>query len=448
MKKYFILLITLICLSTVKVFAQNSAYTENDIVWQENFDGTSLNLKDWNFEFHKPGWVNNELQSYGDSKENTYVKDGMLVIQPLKKGKSYTSGRINTLGKHEFLYGRFEARLKVPKGKGFLPAFWMMPADESHYGQWPKCGEIDIMEVLGDQIKKNHGTIHFGEPHEQKQGIINLTKGNFADDFHIFAVEWDPEEMRFYVDDKMYYKVNDWFTKKPGIDREPFPAPFDQKFYIILNVAVGGSWPGNPDSSTKFDESAQMLVDYVKVYQKKSYTLKNPKPAKADSSSKEDLSKPIKNGSFNNSLSYFEVYTFDTAKTNPSIKKENGNSFFVIDISKTGTMDWHIQLMQRNILLEKGKKYKISFKAKGSEPRTIMYALQRDGSKDNNWIPYSSTQHIKLTTEYQTFETVFTMNSTTDPKTMLSISMGAVANKVINKSHLVYIDDIELVEVK
>ena len=171
--------------------------------------------------------------------------------------------------------------------------------------------------------------------------------------------------MRFYVDDKMYYKVSDWFTKKPGMDKEPFPAPFDQKFYLILNVAVGGSWPGNPDSSTKFDESAQMVVDYVKVYQKKTYnTIKTEKRI-----DEEDLKKPVKNGSFNNKLSYFEVYTFDTAKTEPSVKTENGNSFFVIDIAKTGTMDWHIQLMQRNILLEKGKKYKISFKAKSSQPR-------------------------------------------------------------------------------
>lgn len=442
MKKFFILFLSFFCLNSFIIFAQKSTYTDKDLVWQENFDGNSLNLKDWNFETHQPGWVNNELQSYGTSSENTYVKDGMLIIQPLKKGKSYTSGRINTLGKHEFLYGRFEARLKVPEGKGFLPAFWMMPADESFYGQWPKCGEIDIMEVLGDQIKKNHGTIHFGEPHTQKQGILNLTKGNFSDEFHVFAVEWDPGEMRFYVDDKMYYKVSDWFTKKPGMDKEPFPAPFDQKFYLILNVAVGGSWPGNPDSSTKFDESAQMVVDYVKVYQKKTYnTIKTEKRI-----DEEDLKKPVKNGSFNNKLSYFEVYTFDTAKTEPSVKTENGNSFFVIDIAKTGTMDWHIQLMQRNILLEKGKKYKISFKAKSSQPRKIMYALQRDGSKDNNWIPYSSTQHINLTTEYQTFETTFTMNNATDAKTMLSISMGAVANKVINKSHLVYIDDIELVE--
>ena len=146
-------------LSAVCAFAQGkpSEYTDADLVWKEDFNGKKLNSKDWNFEFHEPGWVNAELQSYGNSSKNTYIKDGCLVIQAIKTEKKdgsieYTSGRINTQGKHTFTYGRFEARLRVPKGKGFLPAFWMMPDDESLYGQWPKCGEIDIMEVLGDDV--------------------------------------------------------------------------------------------------------------------------------------------------------------------------------------------------------------------------------------------------------------------------------------------------------
>ena len=129
---------------------KSSIYSDDDLVWMDDFDGKKLNSKNWNYEIHEPGWVNNELQSYVESSKNTYVKDGYLIIQAIKNGSKYTSGRINTAGKHEFTYGRFEARLKVPKGQGFLPAFWMMPADESFYGQWPKCGEIDIMEVLGN----------------------------------------------------------------------------------------------------------------------------------------------------------------------------------------------------------------------------------------------------------------------------------------------------------
>ena len=138
--------------------------------WSDDFNGTELNREDWNVETHKKGWVNDELQAYVDSTDNIKVQDGNLVIQPIKTvdqdgNASYTSGRINTQGKHDFKYGYFECRAKVPTGKGYLPAFWMMPTDENLYGQWPKCGEIDIMEVMGQETNKAYGTIHYGEPH-------------------------------------------------------------------------------------------------------------------------------------------------------------------------------------------------------------------------------------------------------------------------------------------
>lgn len=264
----------------------NQAYK---LVWEDNFEGDTLNLDNWSYETHEPGWVNAELQEYVVSEENTYVRDGLLYIRPTQRldeagnaiyeerdGKRYKtcfSGRINTLGKHEFQYGRFEARAKVPKGKGFLPAFWMMPADEDHYGQWPKCGEIDIMEVLGDKLSRTYGTLHFGEPHTQSQGYYDLPDGaaDFGSDFHVFACEWDPSEFRFYVDDEMFFTANDWFTKRPGEEEAPYPAPYDQPFYIILNLAVGGSWVGYPEDDAVFGEDAQFVIDYVKVYAKDSY---------------------------------------------------------------------------------------------------------------------------------------------------------------------------------
>ena len=189
-------------------FAQTS-YSESDLVWKDDFDGNSLNLDDWNYEYHEPGWVNNELQEYVDSKENIYVKDGNLVIQAVQKkargGKtSYTSGRINTRGKHDFKYGRIEARIKFPSGKGFLPAFWMMPTEENLYGQWPKCGEIDIAEVLGDRTEEIYGTLHYGEPHKESQGKAAAQGKSFSDDWHIVACEWEPGVIRFYADGKMY----------------------------------------------------------------------------------------------------------------------------------------------------------------------------------------------------------------------------------------------------
>ena len=724
-----------------------SNYTDADLVWQDDFNGKKLNAKDWNFEFHQPGWVNNELQAYGNSPKNTYVKDGCLVIQPLKTANkdgtfSYTSGRVNTQGKHVFTYGRIEARIKMPKGQGYLPAFWMMPDDESFYGQWPKCGEIDIMEILGHDPSTMYGTIHFGEPHNESQGTITLDKSNFSDDFHVVAVEWEPGEIRWYCDGVNFKTVNDWYTRRQGFDDVTFPAPFDQPFYIIFNVAVGGNWPGYPDETTGFGEEAQMKVDYVKVYQKKEYNddidkpeapkvevtadgsgnmvspkeekwgflnfqggsatysakngnidikpitdgpvlhaiqvVQGPMPlvkggiyrysfdASADEArtivacisapnngwirylpdatieigpqkkhfswefkmlefsdptariefncgnqnslspihisnvrlekigevdlsaaglnllpdgnmihngqfqegrgrlahwkidnkinaevkvtndngrrelmvtcpagmtsfsdvtvSQDGFALPqgkqyilrfdayasknckiavqlgkfkefpalttkkahfeylitipktneysfemllansgatvfvdnvslkenscLLNGNFNSGMAAWELYAHQNAAVSSDIEDIDGNKQAVVSINNTGNMDWMTQLKQTGILLEKGKKYHVSMKAKSDMDRTIMWALQRDGSKDDNWIPYSGTLKMNVTNEYQTFEHTFTMANATDSAVIFTISMGAVDGKQLNKAHKVYIDDVVVEEAK
>ena len=245
------------------------------LVWHDEFDGDELDATNWAGEYHRPGWVNNELQTYVVDGENYYVEDGDLVIQPLTgtndNGRAfYTSGRINTYHLHAFTYGRVEARIRVPQGQGFLPAFWMMSDDES-YGSWPKSGEIDIMEILGSDTDTLYGTLHYGNPHLQNQGIYDLSSGDFATEYHVFAVEWEPGEIRWYCDDTCYYTTNYWYSAMDGQEPNEYPAPFNQPFYIILNVAVGGNWPGDPDETTLFDESAQMRVDYVRVFQRDAY---------------------------------------------------------------------------------------------------------------------------------------------------------------------------------
>lgn len=741
------LLGTLLLGSAIYAQGKPSQYTAADLVWQEDFEGKKLSTKDWNYEFHNPGWVNNELQSYGSSAKNTYLKDGCLVIQPVKTANrdgtfSYTSGRINTQGKHSFTYGRFEAKIKMPKGQGFLPAFWMMPEDESFYGQWPKCGEIDIMEILGNDPRTMYGTIHYGEPHNEQQGKLKISEGNFSDSFHEVAVEWEPGEIRFYCDGINYHTVNDWYTRRPGFDDVTFPAPFDQPFYIIFNVAVGGDWPGYPDSTTNFDERAQMQVDYVKVYQKKEYNEDVEKPlaavspavtdssgnmissdekkwsflnfeggkaeysakggnleikpladgpvlhaiqvvqgplslargsayrlsfdASADSertiiscisapnqgwiryladekitltkqkkhfsrdfkmtdnsdpaarlefncgnqgslasvhisnirlektgeansadsglnllpdgnyihngqfqegkdrlanwkvqnknkaqvrvtndngrrelsvtnpasvSGLEDLivmqdglklqkgksyiirfdaygtkackmgvrignlrespaltakkahfeylftaadtqsysldlllaaadtgifvdnvslkeNSVLLNGNFENGMTAWELYAHQNAKSKVEITENSGKKEAEVFIEKTGNMDWMIQLKQNGLSLEKGKKYNVKFNAKSDLDRTIMWACQRDGSKDDNWIPYSGTLKINVKKDFQTFEHTFTMSNASDNAVIFTISMGAVNDKQINKAHTVVISDIEISEVK
>ena len=246
-----------------------------NLLWADEFDGDTLNEAIWNRELREPGWTNNELQEYTDSEDNIYVENGCLVLRALREDRNgtpyYTSGKVNSQNNAQFQYGRVEVRARVPEGQGLWPAIWMMPQDESLYGQWPKCGEIDIMEVLCNDTTTSYSTIHYGEPHAEQQGIFYLDSGSFSSDFHVWAVEWEPGEIRWYCDDVCYYSTSYWYSAMDGQEPNEYPAPFNQPFYIILNVAVGGNWPGDPDETTLFDESAQMRVDYVRVFQRDAY---------------------------------------------------------------------------------------------------------------------------------------------------------------------------------
>ncbi len=237
------------------------------LVWQDEFDGDTIDSSKWNLEVHgRP--ANNELQYYSDFPENAFIEDGNLVIQAIKLeeryiGRDYMSARMNTVAKASFTYGRFEMRAKLPEGQGIWPAFWMLPT-QAKYGGWPSGGEIDIMELLGHEPNKVHGSLHWKneDGHEFTTADYVLPEGTFSSDFHTFAVEWEEDEIRWYVDDILFKSDTKWEHRL-----HPFPAPFDQEFYLILNVAVGGNWPGAPDETTVFPQ--QMVVDYVCVYEKR-----------------------------------------------------------------------------------------------------------------------------------------------------------------------------------
>ena len=248
------------------------SYEGYHLMFEDDFDSPALDRTCWNVELHPPGWVNEELQEYVDNDEVIKLENGNLLLRAVKTlGKdgsvSYTSGRVSTQWKRDFTCGIFEARLKVPQGKGLLPAFWLMTTDEDKYGQWPVCGELDIMEVLGDQTNKNHGTLHYGLPHEQTQGTVTLATGDFSQGFHDFAVKWEPGSIRWYVDGAEFFHAEHWFSAGADGNKAPFPAPFDHDMYLILNLAVGGSWVGYPDETTGFDR-AVLEADHVRVYQK------------------------------------------------------------------------------------------------------------------------------------------------------------------------------------
>lgn len=239
------------------------------LVWSEEFEGESLDPDVWFMEtgdgsqYGIPGWGNNELQWY--LPENAAIENGVLVItakEESRNGFAYTSARIHTRDRVAVRYGRIEARIRLPKGQGAWPAFWMLPQDDV-YGTWAASGEIDILESvnLSDEDNTIHGTIHFGDrwPRNAFAGESYSPPNSVVNEFHVYAVEWDVEEIRWFVDDHMYAVQNVWSTASAD-----FPAPFDQRFYILLNLAIGGKWPGAPDESTVF--LLRFEIDYVRVY--------------------------------------------------------------------------------------------------------------------------------------------------------------------------------------
>lgn len=343
-------------------------------------------------ELHEKGWVNSEWQEYVDSDKNIQVKDGKLLIKPVETvnadgTRSYTSGRINTQGKHDFKYGYFECRAKVPTGKGYLPAFWMMPTDENLYGQWPKCGEIDIMEVMGQETNKAYGTIHYGEPHDQSQGTCTVdVKNNFADQYHTYACDWEPGKITWYIDGVKFHEESDWFSAKSGQGEVAYPAPFDQPFYMILNLAVGGSWVGYPDDSTTYADQ-QFAVDYVKVYQKDSYDENVEKPVKNVILREPDTTgNYINNGDFSiaENLSDDKNWKFLTTLDGDG-KAEIKNHEMVISTVNMGTADYSIQLVQPDVPLQKGGTYKVTFDAYADEARTMIADIS---GPDHNYTRY------------------------------------------------------------
>jgi len=246
------------------------SYDSWNLVWSDEFNQTQGSAPDstrWGYDTGGKGWGNHELEYYTSSTNNVRIEDDNLVIEARKEifgGRNYTSARLQTKGKWSWTYGRIEARIKVPRGQGFWPAFWMLGTNIDSVG-WPTCGEIDITENLGREPSLIHGTVH-GPGYSGVGGIgghFELPGGAaFADDFHVFAIECETNRIRWFVDDQPYFTVTP-ASLPPGTQ-----WVFNQPKYLLLNLAVGGGWPGNPNATTTFPQ--RMLVDYVRVYAKTS----------------------------------------------------------------------------------------------------------------------------------------------------------------------------------
>ncbi|HET6175712.1 MAG TPA: glycoside hydrolase family 16 protein [Candidatus Sulfotelmatobacter sp.] len=252
-----------------------AASSEWTLVWSDEFNGpngSAVDSSKWASETGGGGWGNDELEYYTTRPQNAYLQDGNLVIKVLQEKytgsdgvtRNYTSARLKTQGKFTQANGRFEARIKIPRGQGIWPAFWML-GDDIDKGGWPTSGEIDIMENIGKEPALVHGTIH-GPGYSGANGIgasyVLPSKQPFADDFHVYAVEWEPSAIRFYVDKDLYT------TRVPSDLPQNAKWVYDHPFFLLLNVAVGGGWPGSPDATTVFPQT--MLVDYVRVFRRSS----------------------------------------------------------------------------------------------------------------------------------------------------------------------------------
>lgn len=254
-------------LATSASFAQEPDWK---LVWSDEFNGEFLDYSKWEIEVNAFGGGNHELQLYTDLPKNVRVEGGHLVLEAHKERadiagtvRDYSSGRIRSKRRGDWTYGKFEMRAKLPSGQGVWPAFWMMPTDHV-YGTWASSGEIDIMEFKGQEPGVIWGTLHHGSPwpNNKHTGTQYRPAGvDYTKDFHTYALEWEKGKMTWLVDGHAYQTQTEWSSSGA-----PYPAPFDQKFHLILNLAIGGGFVGNVDASTPFPRD--YLVDYVRVYQK------------------------------------------------------------------------------------------------------------------------------------------------------------------------------------
>lgn len=438
--------------------SSNNNNVEQDkwnLVWSDEFNSTSLDESKWNYQYGNGSlygvtdWGNNEEEYY--TKNNVKVADGNLIIDAKKEesnGKNYTSGRIRTLGKFSKTYGKVEAAITLPKGQGLWPAFWMLPVDDNIYGPWASGGEIDIMEARGRVPNAVDGTIHFGQPwpnNKSNGGHYVFPEGEDIGGKHVYSIEWEPGEIRWYVDGKLYHTANDWYSQNSGEPAPyPYPAPFNKDFYIILNLALGGNYDGkiSPNDS---DLPAEMKVDYVRVYDLKGDYPIHEKPILVDKDL-EGARQPLANGSYildpkfehivdssGKDLSY-DNWNFLTA--NGGAATFDNTSGLKINITNPGDVGYAVQLID-HMPLRTNKTYAVKFKAKADSNRTI--TAQFGGGPERSWSKYSDLNVVNLTNQLQEYEYSFDMKEQSDVHGRLELNLGTNATGV-------YITDVEVTE--
>lgn len=427
-----ILLTVVLIVFSVPAFAASnseSKYGELDaskwsLVWSDEFTGSSVDMSKWQFTIGGGGFGNNEQQYYTDSTNNAYLENGCLVLNAIQGsygGENYTSAKLSS--KESWKYGRFEFRAKLPAGTGLWPAIWMLPQDMSVYGgEWPICGEIDIMEYMGSDVDTVLGTLHYGNPWVYNTGYYNLAGGSsFAADFHDFAMEWLPGEIRWYVDGQLYQIQQNWYSTDEN-GTYAYPAPFDQEFYLMLNLAVGGFFPGDPNpadwTSTKFS------IDYVRVYE---YTGELTPTNPSTQTPGENL---LSNSSFDIDHSGWETWSENGAVFT------NNSGTLQIDVGTILPNTWSTQFYQ-NVDVYNTNTYRLSFKAKSSVSRPITVGVEGAGNAS------LFSQTFTATPEWQSYSFDFSPAATFSNAKLLFF-LGNVSGAE-NTAHTMMFDDITLV---
>jgi beta-glucanase (GH16 family) len=435
--------------------------SEWSLVWSDEFNGSEIDRTKWNYDIGNwqldsngnpvnPGWGNNEKEYYTDSKENSFIRDGNLVIKAKKEQiqdqygtYEYTSAKLKTKGLFSKTYGRYEIKAKLPTGKGLWPAIWMLP-EEDKYGGWAASGEIDIMEAWGSRPNTVAGTIHYGEgwpnnKHTGKEFVLPENRG--IDQWHTYALEWEPGELRWYVDGQLYQTQNNWYSKgKNAAANFSYPAPFDQEFYLLLNLAVGGNFDGEPTETTPFP--SEMLIDYVRVYDLKKREYMEPvEPQPIQVVLPADAKQPIDgNYIYDNGFSkaikvvdqpsieldqnYWNFVTLPEFGGAGSITVDTTigeTNFAKTTITTPGSQLHSLQLIQ-NLSIAKGGKYKVSFNAKSTTTRNMMVKVGAGAGR--GWVKYSNEETIALSDQLKNYSFTFNMLNETDILSRLEFNLG------------------------
>ncbi|WP_223702178.1 carbohydrate binding domain-containing protein [Sutcliffiella deserti] len=437
-----------------------------NVVWEDNFEGNELDLNKWSYDIgngftdnngtYISGWGNEELQSY--QEDNIRVENGQLILEGREETVfdehgtyNYTSGKIHTKGKFSQRYGKFEAKIALPEGQGYWPAFWMMPEDDV-YGGWAASGEIDIMENSGGTPNKVGGAIHYGSQWPNNTYTAkdyHFPEGQDVTDFNVYSVEWEPGEIRWYVNGELFQTLNNWSATSAG-NPAPFayPAPFDQEFYLILNLAIGGWYGGGPDETTELP--GEMLVDYVKVYELTGRNYREPVEPVFEAEELPADAKMAIDGNYVYDPNFEQGFTTISSSSDlennwnadywnlvympdfnglasATVDTLDGNQFAKVEIAQGGNQSYSVQLIQ-NVTLGKGRWYRLSFDAKSTAERNLNVKL--GGGPDRGYTAYSPNRDFSLTNEVQSYELAFQMQHDTDRASRLEFNMGLNTNPV------------------